>query len=47
MMKLLRKVESEVCIPGIIRECVRREKCHYFIHSEMNRKRKKKFLLLI
>jgi hypothetical protein len=34
--KSLRKVELEVCIPGIIRERAHREKCQHFINGETN-----------
>ncbi len=47
MMKLLGKVELEVCILGIIRERAHQEKYYHFINGEMNQKRKKKFLILI
>lgn len=32
--KSLRKVELEVCIPGIVRERAHREKCHDFIDGK-------------
>ena len=47
--KSLRKVELEVCIPGIIRERAHREKCHDLINGEIDciRENQKHFLCLI
>ncbi len=40
--KSLRKVELEVCIPGIIRERAHREKCDQLINGEINQISKQK-----
>lgn len=43
--KTLRKVEIEVCIPGIVRERAHREKCHQLINGKTNQIRKKEVFI--
>ncbi|UJR29894.1 hypothetical protein I4U23_017442 [Adineta vaga] len=45
--KSLRKVEIEVCIPGIIRQRVHRDKCHDLINDEFNQYEQEKFCMIL